>query len=193
MRCKYSTYQLATLGVDSDSAKLSHSTLKDQPLNPSYVRTLLLHPPRASRLDRRTNRTRMPTKLYVGNIPWSQTDQDLEDLFRTHGTVVSAEVVLDRPTGRSRDFGFVVMGSEEECKQAIQALDREEAEGRPIVVDHAHRKKNEVPRNRTKKRAKATSECQSRTGSAATARTLSPCHSCGALPSISRELPSEFF
>jgi RNA recognition motif-containing protein len=99
----------------------------------------------------------MPTKLYVGNIPWSQTDQDLASLFRAHGTVVSAEVVLDRHTGRSRGFGFVVMGSEEECRQAIQALDQEEVEGRAIVVNHAHRKKNEVPRGRTKKRATATS------------------------------------
>lgn len=118
-----------------------------------------LHPPPAPRLDRRTrqNETRMPTKLYVGNIPWSQTDQDLENLFRTHGTVVSAEVVLDRHTGRSRGFGFVVMGSEDECKRAIKALDREEVEGRSIVVNHAHRKKNEVPRGRTKKRTKAVS------------------------------------
>ena len=53
----------------------------------------------------------MPTKLYVGNIPWSQTDQDLERIFRDHGTVVSAEVVLDGHSGRSRGFAFVVMGS----------------------------------------------------------------------------------
>ena len=99
----------------------------------------------------------MPTKLYVGNIPWSQTDQDLAALFQTHGTVVSAEVVLDRHTGRSRGFGFVVMGSEDECKRAIQALDREEVEGRAIVVNHAHRKKNAVERGRTKKPAAASS------------------------------------
>lgn len=96
----------------------------------------------------------MPTKLYVGNIPWSQTDQDLEKLFQTHGKVVSAAVVLDRHTGRSRGFGFVVMGSEDECKRAIQALDREEVGGRPIVVNQAHRKKNEVERGRSKKQAK---------------------------------------
>ena len=84
----------------------------------------------------------MPTKLYVGNIPWSQTDGDLEQLFQDHGTVVSAEVVLDRHTGRSRGFAFVVMGSEEECLRAIQALDREELEGRSIVVSHAHRQRS---------------------------------------------------
>jgi len=83
----------------------------------------------------------MPTKLYVGNIPWSQTDGDLQLLFEDHGTVVSAEVVLDRNTGRSRGFGFVVMGSEEECLRAIQALDQEEIGGRPIVVSSAHRQK----------------------------------------------------
>ena len=83
----------------------------------------------------------MPTKLYVGNIPWSQTDEDLQLLFQDHGTVVSAEVVLDRTTGRSRGFGFVVMGTEEECLRAIQALDHEEVGGRSIVVASAHREK----------------------------------------------------
>ncbi|MBT8166132.1 MAG: RNA-binding protein [Acidimicrobiia bacterium] len=96
----------------------------------------------------------MPTKLYVGNIPWSQTDQDLERLFDGHGTVVSAEVVLDSHSGRSRGFGFVVMGSEDDCKRAIQALDNQEIGGRAIVVNHAHRKKNEVVRP-TRKRKKA--------------------------------------
>ena len=98
----------------------------------------------------------MPTKLYVGNIPWSQTDQDLELLFEEHGTVVSAEVVLDRHSGRSRGFAFVVMGSEEECAQAIQALDREEVGGRPIVVGQAHRTRNPKPKRR-KSEAKAAS------------------------------------
>ena len=86
----------------------------------------------------------MPTKLYVGNIPWSQTDQDLAQLFQDHGTVVSAEVVLDRHTGRSRGFAFVVMGSEEECLRAIQALDQEEVGGRPLVVSHAHRQNGDA-------------------------------------------------
>lgn len=81
----------------------------------------------------------MPTKLYVGNIPWSQTDGDLEALFQAHGTVISAEVVLDRHTGRSRGFGFVVMGTEEECLRAIQALNQEEVGGRSIAVSHARR------------------------------------------------------
>lgn len=92
----------------------------------------------------------MPTKLYVGNIPWSQTDQDLESLFQDHGTVVSAEVVLDSHSGRSRGFAFVVMGSEDECKRAIKALDNEEIGGRAIVVNHAHRRKNEVVRRSRK-------------------------------------------
>lgn len=100
----------------------------------------------------------MPTKLYVGNIPWSQTDQDVELLFSEHGTVVSAEVVLDRHTGRSRGFAFVVMGSEEECKLAIKALDNQEIGGRAIVVNQAHRRKNEVVRPaRKRKTAKAAS------------------------------------
>lgn len=96
----------------------------------------------------------MPTKLYVGNIPWSQTDEDLVILFQDHGTVVSAEVVLDRHTGRSRGFAFVVMGSAEECSRAIQALDRKEVGGRPIVVGHAHRTRNpKPPRRKSKTRA----------------------------------------
>jgi RNA recognition motif-containing protein len=100
----------------------------------------------------------MPTKLYVGNIPWSQTDEDVELLFQEHGTVVSAEVVLDGNTGRSRGFAFVVMGTEDECKRAIKALDNQEILGRPIVVNHAHRRKNEVIRpSRKRKAAEATS------------------------------------
>jgi RNA recognition motif-containing protein len=95
----------------------------------------------------------MPTKLYVGNIPWSQTDQDLELLFQEHGTVVSAEVVLDRHTGRSRGFAFVVMSSEEECLRAIQALDREEVGGRAIVVGQAHRTLNTKPKPKRRKAA----------------------------------------
>lgn len=84
----------------------------------------------------------MATKLFVGNIPWSQTDKDLRELFLDHGTVISAEVVLDRHTGRSRGFGFVVMGSEEECLRAIQALDQEEVGGRKLNVNVAHRQDN---------------------------------------------------
>lgn len=81
----------------------------------------------------------MTTKLFVGNIPWAQTDDGLKELFQDHGTVVNAEVVLDRHTGRSRGFGFVVMGSEEECSRAIQALDQGEVGGREINVSIAHR------------------------------------------------------
>lgn len=81
----------------------------------------------------------MTTKLFVGNIPWSQTNDDLRALFQDHGTVLTAEVVLDRATGRSRGFGFVVMGSEEECQRAIQALDQEQVGGRAINVSVAHR------------------------------------------------------
>ena len=81
----------------------------------------------------------MTTKLFVGNIPWSETNAGLRDLFQEHGTVLTAEVVLDRATGRSRGFAFVVMGSQEECQRAIQALDQEEVGGRAINVSIAHR------------------------------------------------------
>ena len=81
----------------------------------------------------------MTTKLFVGNIPWAETNGGLEALFQDHGTVLTADIVIDRAPGRSRGFAFVVMGSEEECQRAIQALDQEEIGGRAINVSVAHR------------------------------------------------------
>jgi len=80
------------------------------------------------------------TKLYVGNVPWSMSDETLRTPFENHGTVVRAEIVRDRHTGRSRGFGFVFMATEEEAVRAIQALNGEEVDGRPVTVQVAFRK-----------------------------------------------------
>jgi RNA recognition motif-containing protein len=82
----------------------------------------------------------MGTKLYVGNLGYSVSDSALEQLFAPHGTVRSAQVILDRDTGRSKGFGFVEMSSEQEAQAAIAALNGKEVEGRTITVSEARAK-----------------------------------------------------
>jgi cold-inducible RNA-binding protein len=77
------------------------------------------------------------TKLFVGSLPWSIDDETLQETFESHGTVLSAKVIKDRETGRSRGFGFVEMESSSDAKNAIQALDKSELDGRSIVVNEA--------------------------------------------------------
>ena len=79
----------------------------------------------------------MGSKLYVGNLSYSTTSSDLEQLFAQHGTVQSAEVISDRETGRSKGFGFVQMGGDEEAQAAIAALNGQEHDGRPLTVNEA--------------------------------------------------------
>lgn len=79
----------------------------------------------------------MSTKLFVGSLPWSVNDDKLKAAFEEHGNVVSAKVVMDRTTGRSRGFGFVEMGSADEANKAIKALNDSELGGRNIVVNEA--------------------------------------------------------
>ncbi|KAL1534736.1 28 kDa ribonucleoprotein, chloroplastic-like [Salvia divinorum] len=76
-------------------------------------------------------------RIYVGNLPWSVDSGRLEELFSEHGAVVSARVVSDRETGRSRGFGFVEMSNESEMNDAISSLDGETLDGRPIRVNAA--------------------------------------------------------
>ena len=78
-------------------------------------------------------------KLYVGNLPWSVTDRDLEDLFASVGTVESAQVVTDRETGRSRGFGFVEM-VKQDAARAIGELNGREVDGRALRVNEAQSK-----------------------------------------------------
>ncbi len=79
----------------------------------------------------------MGKRIYVGNLPWSTTSANLEEMFSAHGTVRAAEVISDRDTGRSRGFGFVEMESDEGCQAAIQALNGTEMGGRAITVNEA--------------------------------------------------------
>ncbi|HKB87067.1 MAG TPA: RNA-binding protein [Ignavibacteriaceae bacterium] len=79
----------------------------------------------------------MSTKLFVGSLPWSVNDDSLREAFEPHGTVVSAKVITDRQTGRSRGFGFVEMSDEAEANAAITALNGSELSGRSIIVSEA--------------------------------------------------------
>ena len=79
----------------------------------------------------------MGSKLYVGNLSYNTTGSDLEQLFSQHGTVQSAEVIADRETGRSKGFGFVQMGSDQEAQAAITALNGQEHDGRQLTVNEA--------------------------------------------------------
>ena len=79
----------------------------------------------------------MSTKLFVGSLPWSVNDEELKETFEKHGTVVSANVVTDRDTRRSRGFGFVEMENQDDAQNAIKALNESELNGRNIVVNIA--------------------------------------------------------
>jgi RNA recognition motif-containing protein len=82
----------------------------------------------------------MGKKLYVGNLAYGLGDADLQRLFEAHGSVVSAQVIMDRDTGRSKGFGFVEMGSDAEAQAAITAMNGAEVEGRPLTVNEARPK-----------------------------------------------------
>ena len=88
----------------------------------------------------------MATKLYVGNLPYSTTGADLQQLFAEYGTVESADVINDRETGRSKGFGFVEIAEEDKAKAAIEALNGKDFGGRNIVVNEA-RPREDRPRN----------------------------------------------
>lgn len=79
----------------------------------------------------------MGKKVYVGNLSYQVTDSDLSGLFEPHGTVLSAQVIMDRSTGRSKGFGFVEMSTDEEAQAAITALNGQEHGGRSLNVNEA--------------------------------------------------------
>ena len=79
----------------------------------------------------------MAKNIYVGNLAWSVTNEDLRDLFSQFGTVKTAQVIDDRETGRSRGFGFVEMENDEEAQKAIEALNGNDHEGRQLTVNVA--------------------------------------------------------
>lgn len=80
-------------------------------------------------------------KIYVGNLPWSTTDQELSEMFGEIGAVRSATVITDRETGRSRGFGFVEMDSDDDAKKAIEDFNGKEMGGRPLRVNEANERK----------------------------------------------------
>jgi len=86
----------------------------------------------------------MAAKLFVGSLSWDTTDASLHDLFATVGTVVSATVIMDKYTGKSRGFGFVEMTTDEEAKKAIETLNGQTLDNRQIVVNEA---KPQAPRD----------------------------------------------
>ncbi len=88
----------------------------------------------------------MGSKLYVGNLSYDTTSSDLEQMCSAHGTVQTAEVISDRETGRSKGFGFVQMGSDDEAKAAISALNGKEVGGRSLTVNEA-KPREERPRS----------------------------------------------
>lgn len=79
----------------------------------------------------------MSKKIFVGNLPFQVSDFELEDLFKEYGQVVSAKVIVDRKTGRSRGYGFVEMNTEDSAQQAVEGLNGVEVKGRPINVSFA--------------------------------------------------------
>jgi cold-inducible RNA-binding protein len=79
----------------------------------------------------------MSNKLFVGNLSFNTTENDLQDMFAAHGTVTEANLMMDRATGRPRGFGFVTMGTAEEAEKAIEALNGQSVDGRALTVNVA--------------------------------------------------------
>ena len=79
----------------------------------------------------------MSNKLFVGNLSFNTTENDLQDTFAAHGTVLEANLMLDRATGRARGFGFVTMSNADEAQKAIDALNGRELDGRALTVNLA--------------------------------------------------------
>lgn len=79
----------------------------------------------------------MSKKLYVGNLSYTVSSRDLEEMFATHGAVDSANVIMDRDTGRSKGFGFVEMSNDQAAQAAISALNGKDVDGRSLTVNEA--------------------------------------------------------
>jgi RNA recognition motif-containing protein len=87
----------------------------------------------------------MSTKLFVGNLSFNTTENELQDTFAAHGTVVEANLMMDRMTGRPRGFGFVTMSSPEEAQKAIDALNGQQLDGRALTVNVARPREDRPP------------------------------------------------
>ena len=89
----------------------------------------------------------MGNKLYVGNLPYSYSDSDMQQAFSQYGTVSSAKVMMERDTGRSKGFGFVEMGSDAEAQAAIKGMNGQSIGGRGLVVNEARPMEPRAPRS----------------------------------------------
>ena len=85
-------------------------------------------------------------EIYVGNLPWSVTDQELADAFRRYGNVEKASIISDRHSGRSKGFGFVTMNDADEANKAIEAMNGSEMGGRGLKVNEARPREDRPPR-----------------------------------------------
>lgn len=89
----------------------------------------------------------MSTKLFVGNLSFNTTENQLQDLFAAHGTVMEVDLIMDKFSGRPRGFGFVTMESKEAAEAAIQALNGKEVDGRAMTVNEARPQEERPPRS----------------------------------------------
>jgi RNA recognition motif-containing protein len=87
----------------------------------------------------------MNNKLFVGNLSFDTTENDLQDAFAAHGTVTEANLMMDRTTNRSRGFGFVTMATDEDAQKAMQALNGKEMGGRALTVNIARPREERAP------------------------------------------------
>src|ERR1700722_5228165 len=87
----------------------------------------------------------MSTKLYVGNLSYNTTENQLQDLFGAHGPVTSVDLIMDKFSGRPRGFGFVTMESKEAAEAAVAALNGKNIDGRDLTVNEARPRKNALP------------------------------------------------
>jgi len=87
----------------------------------------------------------MSTKLFVGNLSFKTTENDLQDAFAAHGTVLETNLMMDRMTGRPRGFGFVTMSTPEEAQKAIDAMHGAQLDGRPLTVNIARPREDRPP------------------------------------------------
>jgi RNA recognition motif-containing protein len=87
----------------------------------------------------------MNNKLFVGNLSFNTTENDLQDTFAAHGTVTETNLMMDRTTGRPRGFGFVTMSTEEEAQKAVEALNGQSLDGRALTVNIARPREERAP------------------------------------------------
>ena len=89
----------------------------------------------------------MSTRLYIGNLSYNTTQQQLQELFGTHGTVTDVDLIMDKFSGRPRGFGFITMESKEGAEAAIAALNGKNVDGRDLTVNEARPREERPPRS----------------------------------------------